>query len=168
MAKTQKDAEVQVAKITAFQAITVALITVAGGSLGYFLGESGKAKNKPEIKQHWLTIKTVDYSGLARIVVNVNGNNFSYPSNQIWAGDLEKAPQEKFPLPGAEQYNISFAALVCPSDPTLGGAYETKFSHQEEIGRTQIPTGEKTASCIPNADSPSEIKPPLKVSYAIE
>jgi len=69
MAKPQNDSQVQAAKITAFQAITVALITVAGGSLGYFLGESGKAKSKPEIKQHWLTIKSVTSTGPVRIVI---------------------------------------------------------------------------------------------------
>lgn len=77
MAKPQKDAEVQVAKITAFQAITVALITVAGGSLGYFLGDAGKSKSKPEIKQHWLAINNVNYIGSTRLAVTVNGNNFS-------------------------------------------------------------------------------------------
>jgi hypothetical protein len=168
MNKPQKDSQVQVAKITAFQAIAVALITVAGGSLGYFLGESGKAKSKSEIKQNALIIKNVDYAGKARIVVSVNGNNFSYPATKIWAGNMEQAPQEKIPLPLGEQYKIFFTALICPSDPTLGGVYETKFFYQEEIGRPQIPTGDKTASCIPNADSPSGIKPQLKVSYAIE
>lgn len=168
MNKSPKDSQVQVAKITAFQAIAVALITVAGGSLGYFLGESGKAKSKPEIKQNWLTIKNVEYTGKARIVVNVNGNDFSYPSTKIWTGNWEPAAQEKFPLPLAEQYKIAFTALVCPADPTLGGVYETRFFYQEETGRTQIPTGDKNASCLPNADSPSGIKPPLKVHYAIE
>ena len=171
MAKTrEEDSQVRVAKITAFQAIVVAVITVAGGSLGYFIGGSGKTKTetKQEIKQNWLTIKDVNYSGSVRIVVNVNGNNFSYPSDRIWAGNVENAPQEKFPLPIAEQYNISVTALVGSSDPGYSGSYATKEFHTDEIGQAQIPTGEKTAFCIPNASSTSGLKPTLKLSYAIE
>ncbi len=169
MAKPQKDAEVQVAKITAFQAITVALITVAGGSLGYFLGESGKTKNKPEIKQHWLAIKNVNYLGSTRLVVTVNGNNFSYPSTQIWAGNGEQAPQERFPLPvGAEKYQISFTALIPETDPGLKGFYPTQSPQEEEIGLQQLPTGERTVSFIPNASHSLQVKPMIQIKYSVE
>lgn len=166
----EEDSQIRVAKITAFQAIVVAVITVAGGSLGYFIGGSGKSKTeaKQEIKQNWLTIEDVNYSGSVRIVVNVNGNNFSYPSNQIWAGSIENAPQEKFPLPMAEQYNIFFSALVRSSDAGFDGPFLTKAFHEDEIGQAQIPTGEKMTSYIPNASSPSGLNPALKLSYAIE
>jgi hypothetical protein len=169
MEKKQKDAQVQAAKITAFQAIVVTLITVAGGSLGYFFGDAGKAKNKPEIKQHWLAIENVNYTGPARLVVTVNGNNFSYPSTQIWAGNGEQAPQERFPLPvGAEKYQISFTALVPEIDPGLKGFYPTKSPHEEEIGLQQLPTGERTVSFIPNASHSTQVKPMIHIKYSVK
>jgi len=78
-ASPPSDTQVKVAKIGAMQAIIVTLITVAGASLGYFLGDASKAKSSLKTQQHWLVVKNVKYPGAARIVININGNDFSYP-----------------------------------------------------------------------------------------
>jgi hypothetical protein len=168
MNKPQNDSQVKVAKITAFQAIAVALITVAGGSLGYFLSESGKAKSKAEIKHHWLTIKNVKYSGVTRVGIVINGNNFSYPTTKIWAGDGERNMQEKFPLPvGVERFQIAFTALV-PEVSSMGGGFYSTSSPQEEISLQQLPTGERIVSFIPNASSSLIVKPFIEITYTLD
>ncbi len=167
MENKQKDSQVQAAKITAFQAIVVALITVAGGSLGYFFGDAGKAKSKPEIKQHWLAIKNVTSTGPVRIVIAANGINFSYPSQQVWFTGGVPAPQERFPLPaGSEKYKIAFTALTPGQDPQWPGTHETKNFYVEEIGREDLPTSERTASSLANTSLP--LKNILEIHYAIE
>jgi hypothetical protein len=167
MEKKEKDSQVQAAKITAFQTIVVALITVAGGSVGYFFGDAGKAKSKPEIKQHWLIIKNVSSSGPVRIVIAANGINFSYPSQEVWFAGGAPAPQERFPLPaGSEKFKIAFTALTPGHDPQSLGAYETKNFHVEEIERKDVPTSDKTASALANTSLP--LKNILEIRYAIE
>jgi hypothetical protein len=167
MEKKGKDSQVQAAKITAFQTIVVALITVAGGSVGYFFGDAGKAKNKAETKQNWLIIKNVSSSGPVRIVIAANGINFSYPSQQVWFAGGAPAPQERFPLPiGAEKYKIAFTALTQSQDSQWTGTFETKDFYVEEIRREDMPTSERTASGLANTSLP--LKNILEIHYAVE
>ncbi len=162
------DTQVKVAKISAIQAIVVAVITVAGGSLGYFLGDAGKMKSAPKVQQHWLTVAGVSYAGTARIVININGNDFSYPAKQIWAGADYDATQEKIPLPiDSEVFQITFTALVDDADPNFAGFYSTKLG-EEKIGASQMPTGMRTISGIPSAGSAQALAPLLEIKYAIE
>ena len=162
------DAQVKVAKIGAMQAIVVTLITVAGASLGYFLGDSGKAKASYKPQQHWLTMQSVKYSGAARIVINLNGNDFSYPASQVWAGEDFESRQEKIPLPiDAEVFQITFTALVDDADPNFGGHSVTKLG-EEKIGLQQIPTGVRTVSGIPATGNTQTLSPFLEIKYAIE
>lgn len=161
------DTQVKVAKIGAMQAIIVTLITVAGGSLGYFLGDAGKAKSAPKAQQHWLTVQSVKYAGAARIVFNINGNSFSYPASQIWAGEDYQSQQEKIPLPiDAEVFQITFTALVDDPDPNFSGYYASKLA-EETIGVQQIPTGERTVSGMP-ASGAQTLSPSIEIKYSIE
>ncbi|MEK7729124.1 MAG: hypothetical protein AAB354_11980 [candidate division KSB1 bacterium] len=162
------DTQVKVARIGAMQAIIVTLITVAGGSLGYFLGDAGKAKPAPKMQQHWLTVQSVQYAGAARIVININGNDFSYPAKQVWAGEGYNTPQEKMPLPiDAEVFQITFTALVDDADPNFAGQYMSKLG-EGKIGLQQIPTGVRTVSGIPSAGNAQMPSPFLEIKYAIE
>ncbi|NUO83281.1 hypothetical protein HUU05_24685 [candidate division KSB1 bacterium] len=161
------DTQVKVAKIGAMQAIVVTLITVAGASLGYFLGDAGKTKASPKVQQYWLTVQSVKYSGAARIVININGNDFSYPAKQVWAGEGYTTPQEKMPLPiDAEVFHITFTALVDDPDPNFNGQYPSKLA-EETIGVQQIPTGERTVSGIPSVGSQT-LSPMIEIKYAID
>lgn len=170
MAKTTPpvDTQVKVAKIGAMQAIIVTLLTVAGGSLGYFLGDAGKAKSAPKVQQHWLTVQSVQYSGAARIVINVNGNDYAYPAKQVWAGANYNTAQEKFPLPiDADSFQLTFTALVDDADPNFEGHYSSKLG-EEKIGVQQLPTGVRTVSGIPAAGNAQTPAPFLEIKYAIE
>lgn len=167
-ANPQVDTQVKVAKIGAMQAIVVTLITVAGGSLGYFLGDAGKAKSAPKVQQHWLTVQSVNYSGAARVVININGNDFSYPAQQIWAGADYNAAQERMPLPiDTEVFQITFTALVDDADPNFTGFFSTKLG-EEKISVQQLPTGVRTMSGIPAAGNTQTPAPFLEIKYAIE
>lgn len=162
------DTQVKVAKIGAMQAIIVTLITVAGGSLGYFLGDAGKTKSVPKVQQHWLTVQSVNYSGAARIVINLNGTNFSYPAQQVWAGANYNAVQERVPLPiDADVFQITFTALVDDANPNFAGFYSTKLG-EEKISVQQLPTGVRTMSGMPATGNTQTLAPFLEIKYAIE
>lgn len=162
------DTQVKVAKIGAMQAIIVTLITVAGASLGYFLGDSGKAKSSPKPQPHWLTVQSVDYSGAARIVININGNDFSYPAKQVWAGADYNAAQERIPLPiDADMFQIAFTALVDDPNPNFSGHFTSKLG-EEKISAQQIPTGVRTISGIPAAGNAQTLAPFLEIKYTLE
>jgi hypothetical protein len=110
--------EVQVARITARQAIVVALITAVSGSLlGIVTGyQSGRSAPR-DVRQHWITIKPVvaepaSAGNAVRVVVLANSQAYSYPSQAVWADIGPKMSQESFPLPiGADEYRVRFAAF---------------------------------------------------------
>lgn len=107
--------EVQVARITARQAIVVALITaVSGILLGILTGyQSGRSAPR-DVRQHWITLKPVvaepaSEGSAVRVVVLANSQAYSYPSRAVWADIGPKMSQESFPLPiGADEYRVRF------------------------------------------------------------
>jgi hypothetical protein len=100
-----------VAKVGRSQAIIVALITTVGGSIGGYLLAGGPLKPP---SQHWLVLDRVEGAEhlSIRIVANVDGINYSYPSKAIWAEIGPTMAGEKFPLPlSTGEYKISFSAF---------------------------------------------------------
>ena len=123
------DSNVEVARITARQAIIVAVITsvagLVGGMVGYFANHpANPPTNPPEhavaYVQHRISIDGVALEGgdvesqklAIRVIVDVNGQAYSYPSRAIWADISPNMPKEEFPLAPAETYKVHFAAYL--------------------------------------------------------
>ena len=153
MPNKQSDAEVKVAKITATQAVLVALITsVASLAAGVFVAK--KSGDTPSTAtQRWLVIERVegDASHHVRIVAHVNGVNFSYPSNAVWTEIGPQMSRERFPLPiETDVYRVSFSAFT--KLPPLGAPIEETTSQQVEGVRvSQLPVTGKTYELFPLA-----------------
>lgn len=107
--------KIKIARITARQAIIVALITAASGVLvgllsGYRSGKSAQI----DTVQRWITVKPVvaePYtSGSAvRVIAMVNSQAYSYPSRAVWADIGPRMSKESFPLPvGADEFRFRF------------------------------------------------------------
>jgi hypothetical protein len=104
-AKPAEDAPVRVAKISALQAIVVAVITAAAGVFAGYIGKSSTQAPPPQ--QRWIVIDGAEsqaYS-VVRIVATINGVHFSYPSNSVWAevlgSDFPFRPLIAIPCPFA-------------------------------------------------------------------
>jgi len=118
LSSDKSNTEVKIAKITAFQGIIVALITaVAGVSAGYF----ARGSEEETAKQHWIQINSIDTknSELVRLVITVNGINYSYPSKAVWAEVGPSMSKERFPLPiESKNYTVSFSAFLSNRGPS--------------------------------------------------
>jgi hypothetical protein len=118
---TQNDSkEVQVAQISAKQAIIVASITALAGIIGAFISYSqgirhSEAIQSPAEPHHFLKIDSVedlDAGGEVRIVMDVNGQPYSYPSRAVWDKILSDQPGESFPLEASQtEYVLHFSAF---------------------------------------------------------
>lgn len=140
MEQTDKT-KLSIAKIGAVQAIIVALITAfAGVSAGYFA--RGDSAPSQEVVQRWISvdgIQTIDYP-LIRLVITVNGANYSYPSKAIWAQVGEN--RERFPLPmTSENYRVSFQAFL--SEDGNQTALHAASQHVDEIAIDHLPANQK-------------------------
>ena len=113
--KDQSDAtQVKVAKITAFQAIIVAVVTAMGGGIGYFAGTKDTGP-PPESIQRWLVIHGVDGppGQSIRIVVSVNSVVYAYPADVPYTKIGMNMPEQKLPLPsGADEYTVAFEGQI--------------------------------------------------------
>ena len=115
-----EEKEIQVARITSRQAIVVALITAIAGVSGAMLAvmfrphEQAKAVS---IVQHYLKMP-LRFTGLkhgyaVRIVAEVNGQSYSYPSRAVWADVSQNMISESFPLPiGTDNFDVSFLVFL--------------------------------------------------------
>lgn len=116
---TGESKEVQVARITARQAVVVALITAASGILlGILTGyQSGRSAPR-DVRQHWITLKPViaepeSEGNAVRVVVLANSQAYSYPSRAVWADIGPKMSRESFPLPiGADECRVRFEVFL--------------------------------------------------------
>src|SRR6266478_3282185 len=128
----QSSVHEKVAKISARQAVAVALISAAAGVAGALISSGTYSTSKqppvaatqlpvatqpPVATQHYLTIRSVgagshtDYVGF-RIVVEVNGQAYSYPSRAVWNSFDSDMASEAFPLPLSQhEYWVRFEAF---------------------------------------------------------
>jgi hypothetical protein len=163
-AKSVDEAPVRVAKISAVQAVVVAVITATAGVLAGYIGKS--STSVPPQQQRWIVIdgaESQEYS-VVRIVATVNGVHFSYPSNSVWAEVGPSMSRERFPIPSAERYTVSFRAFLSNLGPsaTLSG----EANYVESI--TEVPSGERTYSLYPVNSGYRGAKPVLRVRYRVE
>jgi hypothetical protein len=138
------DKEIQVAKISARQAITVTVITALAGLLGvlatiYFRGD----KPHSELVQRTLALPlrviapdSAKYS--LRIVADVNGQYYSYPSRAIFADISDTMSVEKFLLPcNSESYSVSFTVFLRYPD---GHIQQLSSNDSQSISVSKLPT----------------------------
>lgn len=97
-------------------------------------GELDRLKREAESPrpQRWLRIRGVEgLDGLdIRIVADVNGSAYSYPSKAVWARVRSQMSVEDFPLPmDQNEYRISFRVLALSS----GAGEFSEFQSQEFI-----------------------------------
>jgi hypothetical protein len=147
------DKNVQIAQITARQAILVAIVTAVSGLVGSIITARLKAPDVPRQKaldipgqtaptppevprQHRLEISGVELqfagsgSYAVRVVAQVNGQAYSYPSTALWADVAPGMSHEEFPLAvGAEEYGITFQVFL--RDPA--GTVSRLGSHEEHM-----------------------------------
>lgn len=108
--------EVQVARITARQAIIVAVITAVPVILAAFL--TGYRSAPRDNRQHWVTLKPLvaerDSDGSAvRVVALANSQAYSYPSRAVWADVGPRMSRESFPLPvGVAEFRVRFEVFL--------------------------------------------------------
>ncbi|WP_460153550.1 hypothetical protein [Pseudomonas sp. S2_B07] len=153
--------EIAAAKITAFQAILVAVITAVGlVAAGYV----GRSTVEP---QRWLTIEGVESNEfqVGRIVVEVNGHHFSYPSTAVWAEFGAGMSRERFSLPRSnEGYRISFRAFL--SKP---GAFPTIPAESQVVETiVNFPTNGLAYSLYPSEGSYKSANPVARLLYRVE
>jgi len=102
--KTGAPHAILAAKIAAWQAVAVALITTLGGAL---VGAALRQGN--EQPQRWLTITSLKPLGTGgsvhnlRLIASVNNVAVAYPVNSPWLQlDRGEAPSAKFPIPATD------------------------------------------------------------------
>jgi hypothetical protein len=159
----REEHQVQVAKISAFQAIIVATITAVAGLLAGYLG---KPMEHNQDVQRWLVIdgaEAKDHS-LIRIVATVNGVYFSYPSNSVWTAVGPDMSRERFPLPSSKNYSISFRAFL--SDPGPAKTIQGESNYVDTI--QEFPSGQRTYQLYPSEGSYRGASPGLSVRYHVE
>jgi hypothetical protein len=123
------DSNVEVARITARQAIIVAVITsvagLLGGMVGYFANHPAKPpEHAVAYTEHRISIDGVRLEAgeegsqhlAIRVMVDVNGQAYSYPSRALWADIGPNMSKEEFPLVSAETYKVHFAAYLRSQD----------------------------------------------------
>jgi hypothetical protein len=175
------DSSVEVARITARQAISVAVITslagLLGGAVGYFANHpANPPANPPQHAvpyiQHRISIDGLTllswnkarHQNLAiRIVADVNGQAYSYPSRVIWADIGSGMSKEEFPLAPAETYRVHFSAYLRSPD---GGVM---FLQSQEFEETS--PGVEYAYLLYAVDVKTDIHGPeaaVQISYHVQ
>lgn len=113
----KNEQQLQVARIAAWQAVLVALITAIGGAAtGYFA--RGTETAKAPMKQHYLIIQGVSGTSgdMVRVVARVNNLLYAYPADVPFTPISSGMPEQKLPLPiTADVYTVSFEAQLRPS-----------------------------------------------------
>lgn len=115
--KNPDNPTLEVARITARQAIVVALITslagVVGAVIGYFANQHGQST---PVAFHRISFDGVTFpeqgAYAVRLVADVNGQAYSYPSRTVWADLGPTMPKEEFPLLPAAEYRVHFQAYL--------------------------------------------------------
>jgi hypothetical protein len=164
----KKDSAVQVASVTAKQAIIVALITSLAGLAGAYIANQRKPVDSVERR---IKIDSIDAlaAGAVRVVIEVNGQAYSYPSRAVWEAVGQHISQETFPLPpGLSTFSVHVSAYFL----SAAGGETTLFQTQEvkSIVATTLPT--QTEFILHTVDSylpvlRSDVSPSLRIGLSL-
>ncbi len=167
MSSGNPESHVKVAKISAIQGIVVALITaVAGVAAGYIARGGGEAS---PIKQHWIEINSIESnnSTLVRLVITINGINYSYPSKAVWAEIGPSMSKERFPLPQeSENYRVSFSAFLSERGPAPTLRAESQEVKEISVGK--LPQKDQVYYLYPVEGSYRAAVKDVVIGYSIE
>jgi len=114
-------AQLAVAKVAAWQAVIVALITTIGGVfIGIWSQRHARANTPPP--QRWLTIQSVKFDPQSplikkvRLIANVNSVSFSMPIVEPWIYAGADVSPVRFPLPtGDSTFRVRFSGFAVES-----------------------------------------------------
>jgi hypothetical protein len=162
--------EIEVARITARQAIIVAMITAVAGLAGGYFGRPA-VKSSPTdspLIEHRLRILGVSGAALGqaiRIVADVDGQGYSYPSRALWADIGPEMSQEDFLLPaGKVEYRIRFSAFVRDENGRLS---EATSQEGEVIPVAATPLQRQYALHVLDAGFHRALSEPWSVKYEV-
>lgn len=165
MGEAEDNTQVKVAKITAFQAIIVTLITVLGGGIGYFAGTSGPEPVTPA--QRWLVIQGVDGppGESVRIVASVNSVIYAYPADVPYTKIGSNMAEQKLPLPsGVDAYTIGFEAQFKSMSP--GGFRQAKSRQRPSFSAQNLPADRQHYTLHGIIDGEKQAEVALTVFYS--
>lgn len=107
--------EVRAARITARQAIIVALITAFAGLAAVLIPNFFNNQPDESVTQRWITVESVTFLEQTsrpvnfRLIIRANGQAYSYPSRRAFMTSGAQMPRESFPIPaGSESVDVSF------------------------------------------------------------
>lgn len=107
--------DLAVAKISAWQAVAVAVITSVGGLLAGIWSQQREPAKRPP--QRWLTITAVKFEHSSppiekvRLIATVNSVAFSVPVVEPWLFVDRPAPRARFPLPSDDAFRVQFSGF---------------------------------------------------------
>jgi hypothetical protein len=170
MESRAESSNIAIARLTAIQAIVVALITAGAGVATVYLA-GGTLSASADVVQRWITIENIesDDHKLIRLVIQVNGVNYSYPSNTVWAEIGLGKSQERFPLPISDStYLVSFRAIL--SDPGNVSTYMAVSQEIQNHSVGKLPADNKAYKMYPHSESGliTVANSTLQVNYSIE
>ena len=168
MTEKGEHTQVKVAKITAFQAIVVALITVLGSGVGFYAGKTGPS-NSPETVQRWLVVQGVDgpQGEPVRLVVSVNSVIYSYPADVPYTKIGLNMAEQKLPLPvDTNSYTISFEAQF--QALSEGGFLQAKSRSRPSFTATNLPTDKQQYTLHGVIGGAKQAEVALTVFYAFK
>ena len=166
MSEAKDNTQVKVAKITAFQAIIVALITVLGGGIGYFAATAGP-NNSAASAQRWLVIQGVDgpTGESVRIVATVNSVIYAYPADVPYTKIGSNMAEQKLPLPSGEnRYRIGFEAQF--KAKSSGGFIQAKSRERPSFPAENLPTDRQQYALRGIIDGEKQAEVALTVFYS--
>ena len=142
--KSLEHKDIRVARITLRQAVIVAAITaVATIFIGWFTISSKDASSKntitkpSQIKILGVKAENAEPYCQIRIVMNVNGQYYSYPSKAVWAVVGTQMQSEEFPiLSNSERIILNFEIFHRLQDGTV--SYHSNFV-DHKISKTDLP-----------------------------
>jgi len=139
-AQEKDSSAVKAARISARQGIIVALIAALSGIVGAAINHFQEPA--PEV-QHYIHITGVSTQGLSdthpgvRIVLEINRQFYSYPSDAVWADTGQGVPGEAFPLPtNQSEFELRFSAFYRADD---GSSRRFVSSEEVRYSEKQIP-----------------------------
>ena len=161
---TRRTANVEVARITARQAIVVALITTIGGIAAGVIANREFTRRNSFAAQRWLRIDGVRSTQPSdvRLIISVNGYNYSYPSTSVWVRPGAYTPRERFALPPAEVFRVSFSVLL--DDEPLGFEHGSPVVNEHSAVPTATPQTYRISTQVVRGGKAEDVE----INYTIE
>jgi hypothetical protein len=157
---------IAVAKITAIQAVLVALITAMGGVLGFLIAGSGK--DVPQQSQYWLDLHKIEgpRGAAVRVEISVNGVMYAYPARGVWAAVGPDMSPQSMPLPvGGRRLRISFRAMV--AHPGLVPVEEATSQEVHDLDTNAIPAEKRVYNLYLITKDGAAAETTLRVFYSV-